>query len=83
MSEGNTLWAWQVQEPDGQWSMVGALMIAPLIEDTGTSTHMPLIHRKREVVMMMEEMAKGHARATGQPLRLAQFTLAAHVPVAL
>jgi hypothetical protein len=74
MSEGDTLWAWQVQEPDGKWSMVGALLPEPLA-GMGTSTHTPLIHRKHEVVIMMADLAKGHARVTGQPLRLAEFAL--------
>ena len=63
---GDTLWAWQVQEPDGQWSMVGALL---------DGRHTPLIHRKYDVVLMMASMAKTHSERTGQPLRLAEFVL--------
>jgi hypothetical protein len=73
MSEGDTLWAWQVQEPDGKWSMVGAMMPSPVpgLPDT----HTPLVHRKREVAMMMAQLAAAHSTQTGQPLRLAEFVL--------
>ena len=63
---GDTLWAWQVQEPDGKWSMVGALV---------GDTHMPLIHRNRDVMDQTALLAKNHAEQTGQKLRLAEFHL--------
>lgn len=73
MIDGDELWAWQVQEPDGKWSMVGALLPDGL--GGARNTHAPLIHRRLDVVQMMRDMAEGHARATGQPLRLAHFKL--------
>jgi hypothetical protein len=67
--DGDTLYAWQVQEPDGQWSMVGALI-------PGVGEHAPLIHRDLLLIRRLEGLARMHADATGQPLRLARFTLA-------
>ena len=64
--DGSTLWAWQVQEPEGNWSMVGTMI---------GNMHSPLIHRKRDVAMLMAGLAKSHAKTTGQPLRLAEFEL--------
>ena len=73
MSVGDELWAWQVQEPSGGWSLVGAMIGDP---DTGEGMHTPLIHRNQEVVeKFMEPLARSHAEATGQKLRLAHFIL--------
>jgi hypothetical protein len=69
VGDGNTIYAWQVQEPDGRWSMVGAL-----IPELGT--HSPLVHRDLLLMRRLEGTARGHAEATGQPLRLARFDLA-------
>jgi hypothetical protein len=66
---GDHLYAWQVQEPDGRWSMVGAMVVA-------VGTHMPLIHRDYDVVMQFKDYALSHASMTGQKLRLARFALA-------
>ena len=67
--DGNTIYAWQVQEPDGRWSMVGALILE-------TMTHTPLVHRDLLLIRRMEVHARAHAKTTSQPLRLAKFTLA-------
>lgn len=65
---GDELWAWQVEEQPDVWSLVGMLV---------GGVHMPLVHRSREVVeRQMEPWARKHAEQTGQPLRLAHFTLA-------
>jgi hypothetical protein len=63
------LYAWQVQEPDGQWSMVGAL-----VPETGS--HMPLVHRSLQVIEHLRPLATDHAAATRQKLRLARYGLA-------
>jgi hypothetical protein len=74
--DGNELYAWQVQEPDGRWSMVGAMI--PPTNDLGlpSGAHLPLIHRSLKVVDLMRPFAEAHAAQTGQPLRLARFSLA-------
>jgi hypothetical protein len=66
--DGDTLYAWQVEEPDGRWSMVGAL-----IPETGINT--PLIHRSYQIIKSFEQLARNHAERTSQPLRLARFVL--------
>lgn len=72
-TDGNELYVWQVQEITGEWSMVGVMMPGPI--PGLPPTHTPLVHRKREVVQMMRPYAENHARGTGQPLRLARFTI--------
>lgn len=67
-TSGDALYAWQVQEPDGQWSMVGALI-------PGIGEHTPLIHRDLLLIRRLEGLARKHAEQTGQPLRLARFAL--------
>lgn len=68
MEPGDNLFAWQVQEPDGQWSL-----IMSMVPGVGNAV---LIHRKLDVVGQMRPLAEAHARGTGQPLRLARFALA-------
>jgi hypothetical protein len=68
MTAGDSLYAWQVQESDGRWSMVGALV-------PQTGTHQPLIHRRLDIVERFGPLARAHAEGTGQPLRLARFDL--------
>lgn len=66
---GDILYAWQVQEPTGDWSTVAVGM---------SGLMMPLIHRDLDFAMRkLKSLAQAHAKATGQPLRLAQFNLAA------
>jgi hypothetical protein len=65
---GDTLWAWQVQEPDDQWSL-----ILTLIPGVGSAV---LVHRRLDIIGKMRPLAEGHSKATGQPLRLARFALA-------
>jgi hypothetical protein len=73
--QGDELFAWQVQEPDGRWSLVGA-MVGPDLA-TGLTVHTPLIHRNKDLVAQdMKRMAESHARGTGQPLRLVRFSIA-------
>lgn len=69
MSVGDQLYAWQVQESDGRWSMVGAVL------PNMTWGHVPLIHRDLGVVRRMRELAENHAEQTGQPLRLVKFEI--------
>lgn len=74
-TDGNELYAWQVQEADtGEWSMVGA-MIPDFSTDPPTRMHTPLIQRKRDVAELMRPLAESHAARTDQPLRLARFTV--------
>ena len=65
---GDELFAWQVQEPDGRWSMVAA--------GIDSDTQMPLIHRSLDIMERFRPIAELHARTTNQPLRLAKFSLA-------
>lgn len=65
---GDNLYAWQVQEPDGQWSMVMSM-----VPGVGQAV---LIHRRLDIMGQMRPLAEGHSQATGQPLRLVRFTLA-------
>jgi hypothetical protein len=65
---GDELYAWQVQERDGRWSMVGALIPA-------TGTHSPLVARSFRIAQHFEPLAREHAVKTGQKLRLAKFIL--------
>lgn len=67
---GDDLYAWQVQEPDGRWSLVGVHI--PGLGD-GTS---PLIARNLDSIMKAKWLAVNHAKETNQGLRLAHFTLA-------
>jgi hypothetical protein len=69
MSDGDSLYAWQVQEPDGRWSMVAA--------GFSVDVQMPLIHRSLEFIQSdtIRALAEAHADVTSQPLRLAHFTL--------
>jgi len=66
MATGDDLYAWQVQEPDGRWSMVAAIV--------GESA-IPLIHRSQEIMSACKPLATKHAEALGQRLRFAHFTL--------
>jgi hypothetical protein len=72
---GDELWAWQCQEQPDVWSLVGVMI--PGLAKPGVLTHTPLIGRNRDIVeQKMEPWARRHAERTGQPLRLAHFTLA-------
>ena len=74
MTDGDTLYAWQVQEPDGKWSLVGALI-------PSLGTHSPLIHRSLDIVRdNFGPLAREHADRTGQRLRLARFDRALRWP---
>lgn len=66
---GDHLYAWQVQEPDGRWGMVGTYVVE-------TSCHMPLVHRDYDVIKRLGGYAMSHAIGTQQKLRLARFALA-------
>lgn len=70
---GDELYAWQVQEPDGRWSMIGTQL-------AGSEMYLPMIHRDLQVIQNMTTLAKNHARQTGQRLRLAHFALSEVLP---
>jgi hypothetical protein len=68
--DGDSIYAWQVQEPDGKWSIVAAS-----VPSLGNETW-PLIHRDMAFVKhRLKPLAEQHAQLTGQPLRLARFNL--------
>ena len=67
--DGDMLYAWQCQEEDGRWSMVGAIVM-----EMG-GVHMPLVHRSLDIILQLVGYAQSHAEATNQPLRLAHFKL--------
>lgn len=62
--DGNSIYAWQVREPDGRWSMIGMMI---------DGNHTPLIHRDPELIDAMKPLAVAHAAQMGAPLRLMQF----------
>lgn len=62
--DGNQIYAWQVQEPDGRWSMIGVMV---------QGKHSPLIHRDPDLIEAMKPLAVEHAAKMGAPLRLMQF----------
>ena len=68
---GDEYWAWQVFEPTGEWCTVGVM-----IGEGAGQMHTPLMFRRREQIDQVRGVAESHSRSTGQPLRLAHFTLA-------
>jgi hypothetical protein len=64
LKDGTQLYAWQVQESDGRWSMIGVML---------DGNHTPLIHRDPQLIEAMRPLAEQHAAQSGQPLRLMQF----------
>lgn len=74
-TDGNEIYVWQVQEPTGDWSMVGAMIPPDAGPGLPTAVHTVLIHRDRTVAEQLRPLAQMHAADTGQPLRLARFTV--------
>lgn len=84
MAEGDTLWAWQSQEPDGRWSLIAMFGTTdPELAMFGTPEEIiaragemqVLVHRKRRVIEAQRHHALSHHRRFGQPIRLARFNL--------
>lgn len=64
---GDEYYAWQVRDEYDEWTTVGALV---------EGTHVPLMVRHLDLVEKVRYLAERHSLSTGQPLRLAHFTLA-------
>ena len=63
---GNELWAWQAQEADGRWSMIGFS-----IDDA----YVPIIHRSLELIESVRPLALRHVQTgNGEALRLVKLT---------
>jgi hypothetical protein len=81
--DGNVLWGWQSQEPDGRWSLIA--MFAATLEESATLTPQQLrervpelavlIHRDPAVARRLRVMALAHSLRFGQPVRFARFDL--------
>lgn len=80
--DGNVLWAWQSQDPDGsgRWSIIA--MFLGTAEQAASRDPQPggeflaLIHRDRSIVVAWKEYAQAHKRRWHQPIRLARFHVA-------
>ena len=60
---GNELWAWQAQETDGRWSMIGLS-----IDD---DAYVPIIHRSLELIESVRPLAIRRAQTgNSEALRL-------------
>lgn len=70
MSRGDTIYAWQEWEPNGDWGIIAAVIPA-----LGT-TPVPLVMRDPTSALRAEPLARAHAAASGNPVRLARFELA-------
>lgn len=83
---GDYLWAWQSQQPDGTWSVISmGFMTAP--EDiplaqgpryTDSQMALVLVHRDRNVALndpVFRTAVASHRATYGQPVRLARFGL--------
>lgn len=79
--DGNQLWGWQSQEPDGSWSLIA--MYATTLRESLTLTkqqlrdHAPqlmvLIHRDPRIARTWRTQAMAHRDRYGQPVRFARF----------
>jgi hypothetical protein len=81
--DGNMLWGWQSQEPDGRWSLIAMFLATP--EEARTLTpgqlragnpelHV-LIHRDPTVARGFRTQAMMHRDRFGQPIRFGRFDL--------
>jgi hypothetical protein len=68
MAKGDTLYAWQEQEPDGSWGTIAAV-----IPGIGQG---PLVMRDSVSIARVRPLAELHAQRTGHPVRCARFDLA-------
>ena len=71
---GETLWAWVTLEPNGNISLVAAIMPGVAAIMPGVAMAMPLINRRRDVIERARPLARDHAAATGQKTWLRAFT---------
>lgn len=66
---GDTLYAWQEQEPDGKWGIIAVVVpqVAPL--------PIPLVTRHKGISDMWEPLARSHCKESGNAIRLGVFHL--------
>jgi hypothetical protein len=72
---GDEIWVWQERtEKDGiyEWGVITAYI--PSLQ-----FHGPLMHRRQVFVQGLRPIAAAHSRKTGNPVRLAHFTLKAAI----
>lgn len=66
---GNKLYAWQEQEPNGDWEIIAAAV--PMLGNFAA-----LVTRERRVATeLFGPIAKAHAKASGRAIRLGHFDL--------
>ena len=53
---GDELWAWQAQESDGRWSLIG-------LSVDGGKAYAPIIHRSLEFIESVRPLAINHVRS--------------------
>lgn len=70
-AEHPPLWAWMVQEADGRWGIIGAI-----IPGVGQAQ---LVFGSRKTAEVMRPVAAGHHQQSGRPVRLVRFDGAAVV----
>lgn len=81
--DGNVLWGWQSQEPDGRWSLIAmfvttaeaAARLTPAQLRAVAPEMMVLIHRDPAVARSWRTQAMLHRDRYGQPVRFARFDL--------
>jgi hypothetical protein len=82
--DGNILWGWQSQQPDGSWSLIAmflatekqaATMTPEQLRASGTELHV-LVHRDPRIARGFRTQAMAHRDRFGQPVRFARFDLA-------
>lgn len=70
MSNGDVLYAWQIEQPDGAWGIIGAIL--PWLPDLGPT---PFVVRDADLAATLADLAKAHGEAQGRPVRLGKFRL--------
>jgi hypothetical protein len=65
---GEHLFAWVTEEPDGNISLVGAYL--PRL-----GGNLPLIGRSLDAIMTFQDVARLHAKSTGQRVWLREYVM--------
>jgi hypothetical protein len=70
MSNGDVLYAWQIEQPDGAWGIIAAIL--PWNPDLGP---MSFVMRDANLAATVTDLAKAHGEAQGRAVRLGKFRL--------